>query len=79
MTKEVIAMARESGAQPGRGMSSFWTMQKDDIERFATLVRNAALEDAAQFLYAEGEAVGGVDLDPYRLAESIESLKEPTT
>jgi hypothetical protein len=58
---------------PYEGCRPYYTA--DQLEQ---AVRDA-LEEAAQFLYAEGETVGGQDLDPYRLARAIESLKEPTT
>lgn len=72
MTKEqVIAMAREAGFFIGD--SPEWDGVKGCFERFATLVGNAALEEARQivknhFDYTRSEAV-----------EAINLLKEPTT
>ena len=95
MTKEqVIAMAREAGfsvknfkppvvaAQHSNGS---WVSVGDELERFAALVRNAALDEANQIdwteVMREGQLVtwGDASTLGYRVFEKLESLKEPTT
>jgi len=78
MTKDVIAMAREAGF----AMENSAAIQA--AERFATLVRNAALEEAAQKCKQLEIAIDGGGNAYYRPADArqcvaaIESLKEPT-
>ena len=75
----VIELARQAGCAPEDGQSGFWVAQKEDLERFAKLVRNAALDEAAQKCRAFADAswyahrIGAQDC-----AAAIESLKEPT-
>lgn len=66
MTKEqVIAMAREAGF----AMENSAAIQA--AERFATLVRNAALEECA--VEFEGESTNGGEV----ISVAIRNLKEP--
>lgn len=76
--KEVIELAKSCGIEE----SDLFGV--GDIESFATLVRNAALEEAKQIdwteVMREGQLVtwGDASTLGYRVFEKIESLKEPT-
>jgi hypothetical protein len=67
-TKDVIAMAREAGFS----MENSAAIQA--AERFATLVRNAALEGAAQKCEDYGEDSG----DLKWMANHLRNLKDKT-
>lgn len=63
-------------AQHGLG----YTCWEGQLELFAKLVRNAALDEAAKVcsIKAEVMAVTGKPCDPDELAKAIRNLKEPT-
>lgn len=75
MTKEILAMAREARfvtAPPFH--DKYWNCMTEDLERFATLVGNAKLEEAAKTCEAQLETGAHI-----RCAQAIRKLKEPTT
>ena len=85
MTKDVIAMAREAGFSVDLGrifanseMSPSHALCTKAIHRFATLVRNAALEEAAQKCEYTGPQGNPLALINQAFAQEIRNLKEPT-
>ena len=89
MTKEVIAMAREAGfsvknfkppvvtAQHSNGS---WVSVGDELEKFATLVGNAKLEEAAKKCEALAvTACHDSNITRHECAQAIRAMKDPTT
>lgn len=83
MTKEqAIELVKRAGAETSDG--THWEFDDFDPIKFATLVRNAALEQAKQIdwteVMREGQLVtwGDASTLGYRVFEKLESLKEPT-
>ena len=69
---KIIEMAREAGFDP-HDMSADFTCNLKDLERFAALVRNAALEEAAVVCEAIGQDAKNALRSAYRtLAQGIE-------
>lgn len=74
----IIEMAREAGFErvidvnPHTGIRTVETYAPDSLKRFATLVRNDALEEAAEYL----ESVHRTRL--VKFADAIRALKEQT-
>lgn len=79
----IIELAKQAGFFLGD--SPEWDATKECYERFAILVRNAALEEAAQKCRSYTKWVHWGQIENYVLAnrgaqdcaEAIESLKEP--
>ena len=80
MTKEqVIAMAQAHRRMWGSCTSRPYTAREDE---FATLVRNAALEECAelaQVTVCDTHIPTGINIYGTRVAKAIRNLKEPTT
>lgn len=71
--EQVIAMVRDMGIEMRYGG---WRFDPDELERFATLVGNAKLEEAIKII----DTIDDGEAPEYRACqEAIESLKEPTT
>ena len=79
MTKEVIAMAREAGATPYTNRHypdrPTHTFNVEQLERFATLVGNAALEECLEI----ADQCADADMHASMAANAIRAMKEPTT
>lgn len=69
--EQIIEMAKQVGMTKLPGKWDGWSCHLDELQAFAQLVRNAALEEAADGLYGKG-------LEMYLLQdlrEEIRSLK----
>lgn len=83
MTKEqVIELAKQAGMG---GMLTDIVCNRRELERFAKLVRNAALEDAAKVCFAMPAPISCnrveanlCDVMTAQCANEIRNLKEPT-
>ena len=78
MTKDVIAIAEQAGmpvTDYGSGPFIDDGVTTQMLEKFTTLVRNAALEEAKKVI----DTIDDGEAPEYRACqEAIESLKEPT-